>query len=385
MASIHKQTRDGEITWQARWREPGGRQRKQTFARKIDAERFLTIMESDKLRGTYIDPAAGKITFRTYATAWLDRQTFDESTRVATELRLRLHVTPILGDLEVRSIKPSTIQQWIKTLAHLSASYRRVIYANVSAVLSAAVDDELIARNPFKAGSVRPPSLVSRKVTPWTVDQLQAVHDELPERYRILATLGAGLGLRQGEIFALAVEDIDFLRGRVEVRRQVKVLPDNKTMFALPKGRKTRTVPLPQIVRDELAAHLRAFPAVAVTLPWQTRDGESATARLVLTSRERRAMNRNFFNSGIWKPALSKAGVELSRENGCHALRHLYASMLLDAGESIRAVSEYLGHADAGFTLRTYTHLMPASEERTKSSIDRALRGNVNTDQEETR
>jgi integrase len=42
-----------------------------------------------------------------------------------------------------------------------------------------------------------------------------------------------------------------------------------------------------------------------------------------------------------------------------HALRHFYASVLLDAGESIKAVSEYLGHSDPGFTLRTYTHLLP--------------------------
>jgi integrase len=47
--------------------------------------------------------------------------------------------------------------------------------------------------------------------------------------------------------------------------------------------------------------------------------------------------------------------------NGCHALRHFPASTLLDAGESIRALSEYLGHADPGFTLRTYTLLMPSS------------------------
>jgi hypothetical protein len=47
--------------------------------------------------------------------------------------------------------------------------------------------------------------------------------------------------------------------------------------------------------------------------------------------------------------------------------------VLLDAGESIKALSEYLGHSDPGFTLRTYTHLMPASEERTKKAVDRAL------------
>jgi integrase len=67
--------------------------------------------------------------------------------------------------------------------------------------------------------------------------------------------------------------------------------------------------------------------------------------------------------------------VEPIRENGTHALRHFYASTLLDAGESIKALSEYLGHADPGFTLRTYTHLMPTSDERTKSAVDGAMRG----------
>ncbi|MDG4761843.1 hypothetical protein [Micromonospora sp. WMMD710] len=62
---------------------------------------------------------------------------------------------------------------------------------------------------------------------------------------------------------------------------------------------------------------------------------------------------------------------------GC-TRRHTYASVLLDAGESIKALSAYLGHADPGFTLRTYTlrtytHLLPASEDRTRRAIDKAL------------
>ncbi|GGO18529.1 hypothetical protein GCM10011576_33620 [Micromonospora parathelypteridis] len=56
-----------------------------------------------------------------------------------------------------------------------------------------------------------------------------------------------------------------------------------------------------------------------------------------------------------------------------HVLRHTYASVLLDAGESIKALSTYLGHADPGFTLRTYTHLLPTSEDRTRRAIDAAF------------
>jgi integrase len=111
-----------------------------------------------------------------------------------------------------------------------------------------------------------------------------------------------------------------------------------------------------------------------VTLSWRSLDGEPVTARLVLTNRERNAVNRNYFNTRIWqRPARSAAGIPDGRQNGMHAPRHSYASVLLDAGESIKAVSEYLGHSDAGFTLRTYTHLMPSSDQWTRSAIDRAF------------
>lgn len=68
-----------------------------------------------------------------------------------------------------------------------------------------------------------------------------------------------------------------------------------------------------------------------------------------------------------------RQGEAAAPEDGMHAFRHAYASVLLDAGESVKALSEYLGHSDPGFTLRTYTHLMPSSEARTRRTIDEAL------------
>ncbi len=52
-------------------------------------------------------------------------------------------------------------------------------------------------------------------------------------------------------------------------------------------------------------------------------------------------------------------------------MRHFYASVLLDAGENIKALSTYLGHTDPGFTLRTYTHLLPSSEGRARIAMDK--------------
>ncbi|MER7822837.1 tyrosine-type recombinase/integrase [Streptomyces sp. NPDC096097] len=101
-------------------------------------------------------------------------------------------------------------------------------------------------------------------------------------------------------------------------------------------------------------------------------------------------MNRNFFNMRVWKPALVTAGVIpprkpgerfiQSREHGMHALRHFYASVLLDAGENVKALSEYLGHGDPGFTLRTYTHLMPNSQARARKAVDGVFREGGDTD-----
>jgi integrase len=98
--------------------------------------------------------------------------------------------------------------------------------------------------------------------------------------------------------------------------------------------------------------------------------GKLVTARLIVYSRDRTPAWRPVFNQWTWKPALSRAGVPSARENGFHALRHFYASTLLDAGETITALAAYLGHADPAFTLRVYTHLMPASEERTRRAVD---------------
>ena len=112
-------------------------------------------------------------------------------------------------------------------------------------------------------------------------------------------------------------------------------------------------------------------------------DGELVSVPLLLSTREATALNRNYFNPSIWKKALRAADVETTRDNGMHALRHFFASVLLDGGESIRAVSEYLGHADPGFTLRVYTHLMPSSASRMRSAVDGALSQHIRSTSDE--
>ncbi|MEU9509156.1 site-specific integrase [Micromonospora sp. NPDC048170] len=140
-----------------------------------------------------------------------------------------------------------------------------------------------------------------------------------------------------------------------------------------PKGGKTREVPLPASVARRLNEHAKQYAPVEVTLPWGTLTGDPTTVTLYLTTADGLPLSRSKFNPGVWKPAIRATAIPDDRRNGMHVLRHTYASVLLDAGESIKALSTYLGHADPGFTLRTYTHLLPTSEDRTRRAIDAAF------------
>ncbi|HET6739931.1 MAG TPA: tyrosine-type recombinase/integrase, partial [Kribbella sp.] len=100
-----------------------------------------------------------------------------------------------------------------------------------------------------------------------------------------------------------------------------------------------------------------------------------------------RHLRADLYNLVVWKPALVAAGVlappvkdsrgrrhyEKNRTVGLHALRHYYASITLADGVNIKELSEYLGHADPGFTLQMYTHLLPSSYDRARQAVDRRL------------
>lgn len=358
MASIDK--RNGK--WRARYRDPSGEQRSKQFVRKIDAQRFLTTVEADKLRGSYIDPSAGRVTFEEFAAAWLSAQTFDIATRVQVESRLRVHVYPTLGSIELRAIRPSTVQAWVRGRSdELAPGTVKVLLYRVAGIFGAAVEDGLIPTNPCSAKAVSAPRVDNKRIIPWTVEQVMSVMDALPTHYQALGLVTAGCGLRQGEVFGLRVDAVDFLRHRLHVRQQVKLVSRQGGPFiAPPKRGKLREVPLADTVAEALAEHLRVYP-----------PGEDG---LVFTDPSGGLVNRDRFNRAVWKPALVSAGVEPTRANGMHALRHYFASVLLDAGESVRALAEYLGHSDPGFTLRTYAHMLPASEDRTRRAVDAALR-----------
>lgn len=373
MASIRKRaprTPGGKATYQVRYRDPAGVQRSRSFATSTRAREFKVAVEADLQRGSYVDYSLGAITLANYSEEWLSGQTFAESTREQTEMRLRLHILPTLGSTPLNRLRRSQIQSWVRSKqADLSEQTIHVVVSLLSSILRAAVTDELIQKHPFPPKTLTLPAIPESKIVPWPESQVAAMRAELPDRYVVLLALITGLGLRQGEVFGLAVGDIDFLKRTVRVQRQVKIVR-SKLVFDLPKRKKVRDVPLPASIANLLSAYLQSYPPMTVTLPWEKAGGSPTTAKLLVTSREGGALNKNYINRSIWRPALVRAGLPLVRENMMHGGRHFYASVQLEGGLSIRALADYLGHKDVGFTLKTYTHLMPQSVDKAKRAVD---------------
>ena len=168
-------------------------------------------------------------------------------------------------------------------------------------------------------------------------------------------TLAAGTGLRQGEVFGLTVDRVDFLRRQLTVDRQLVTMPDRAPYLAPPKTQASvRVVPLPQVVVDALAAHLAAWPA----------DG------FIFTSELGTPIRRTAFSDRVWRRAVKRAGLSGVTP---HSLRHFYASLLIRHGESVKTVQARLGHASAAETLDTYSHLWPDSDDRTRAAVDSVL------------
>ena len=162
--------------------------------------------------------------------------------------------------------------------------------------------------------------------------------------------------MRQGEVLGLTVDRVDFLRREVRVDRQLSTRPGRRTEFGPPKTpASVRTIPLPQVVVDALAAHLAAHPA-----------GEHG---LVFTLAGAPITRQAFGH--VWRPVARAVGLEPG--TGMHALRHYYASLLIRFGESVKTVQVRLGHASAAETLDTYSHLWPDSDDRTRAAVDSVL------------
>ncbi|MFI6889123.1 tyrosine-type recombinase/integrase [Streptosporangium canum] len=375
--------------WQAIWIGPDGKEKTATRRVKEEARSYARKMEEDLARGEYIDATAGRVLFDAYGKRWLgSRAGIDPASLMRYESMYRIHIEPKFGHRKVGSIRPSEIQEFLAELSErFQASTVITALLVLQGILSLALADEKIKKNPARSEIVKAPAHIHKDVVAWRDDIVQAIIDAHPAHLRAMPVLGAGCGMRAGEWFGIALEDIDFDEKVIRVRRQIKKL-GSRFIFSLPKMDKERTVPMSEWVADYLRTHIDAYKPRPFTLPWEKLNGKERTHNLLFrwATDDLYIRHRNY-DETVWKPALVRAGViseptkdprgrrkyVTTRQQGTHQLRHYYASITLAAGVTIKELSEYLGHADPALTLRVYAHMLTTSHDRAREAIDERM------------
>ena len=251
MASIEKRTRNGRTRWYTRYRDPSGKQCTRTFDRKVDAQRHLTSVESAKQVGVYIDPSRAKVTMGEWSKRWLAGTAhLKPSTRERYEGILRAHILPRWRTTNLDNISHSAVQAWVTELSkELQPATVRKVHRVLSLILTLAVKDGRLVRN--SATDINLPRVRSTEQRYLTHEQVHALaraaaapdipskHRRIAERYtdqyRLIVLFLAYTGVRFGEMAALRVGRIDFLRRRLVVAESVTLVARSKC-GAHPRG-----------------------------------------------------------------------------------------------------------------------------------------------------
>jgi len=211
-------------------------------------------------------------------------------------------------------------------------------------------------RNAIKRGytrydatlGVELPSKETRLIVPPTKEEVWRLIDtakEIGEVPHAAVFLDAFSGLRRGELLALRYENIDWLNKEIRVERAVsKIAADDgvhKWLWRIgsTKSRKPRRVAAPDAVIQVLASLKRGRPDDAFILAGPAGD----------------FIDPDYFDASIFAPIARRAGLKLR----FHDLRHFFASMLIDQGESAKYVCDQMGHSSIQVTFDTYGHLFP--------------------------
>ena len=298
--------------------------------------------------------------------------TYNRYRQVISELLI-----PQFAGKTLAEIERSDCQRWInKRLRQVSRGTVEVDKAVLTKVMTTAVKDKLLDASPavdLDLPKVDRRTEKTKTIAVWPEDLVDDLVNALPPRYRALGELARDTGMRQGELFAVALENLDLRRRKLNVAVQVRYT--DGLHYALPKRGKVRTLDLTDSSTAALSEHIKTYGTTAVTLPWDRQDGPLKTFHLVFTNSKGRAIRRDHFNESAWHRALRACDlIPAGKSTGIHQLRHHVASLLLTMGMSIAEVAEVLGDTVQEVS-ETYAHAMPDFSKRLRAiNSDRAAR-----------
>jgi integrase len=333
--------------WRARYRDAAGKEHARHFERKTDAQRWLDTVTASVMTGTYVDPKTAKTTVKEWCDTWIAGY---GTRRASTVRQAQVHLEQIkreFGDLPLSAVRPSHVRGWTAQLRAqgLSESYVYALHSRLAQVMSDAVHDGLMPRSPCSRRTA--PAMGKQRPFVATTEQVWALHDAMPERYRAAVLLGAFAGLRIAESCGLRVADVDFMRGVIHPHVQY---PADRLKTDTSKT----PVPIPTSLAAELSAHVARWRAATLL----TNDSGEQLPPYALERRMRTARQKVQGLPGGFR---------------YHDLRHYFASLLIASGADVKVVQARLRHASAKTTLDTYAHLWPDSDDRTRAAVHAVL------------
>jgi len=255
------------------------------------------------------------------------------------------HAKRRFGSLLIDELRPLELSEWRATLP---ARTRHQPFGAFKQVLEQAVSLGLLETNPCARILNRKARLdddrEARPFASW--DEVEAISDELPERYRAIPIVLVGTGLRPEELWGLERRDVDREHRVMNVERvytQGRLKPCMKT------NRQRRRVPL----RDKVLEAIDAMPArIDTPVLFPTEGGDR--------------VKHATFRLRYWTPALRAAGID---HRSVYTCRHTFAAWSLRAGLQLYYLSRIMGTSVAQID-KTYGHLVPDSEEYLRGLLD---------------
>jgi len=343
--------KQGGKRWQVRWRDDRNKQRRKAFAKKAEAEQYLSRIEHELNTGTYRDPRAGQIPFDEYARLWLRSQVqLRDATKTLYTGAIENHLIPFLGETPLNRITVETGRQFLAL--DIPPRIKEVAAARLKRIISDAASEMLLPHNPLQ--TLRIPQAPAKEARFLTRPEVDRIADEIHPHFHTLFRTAAFLGLRSGELFGLHPDNLDLDNRRVQVVEQLLGNASPPVRGELKSKASKRVVTIPSLLIPELQEQLE----------------QRASDEFVFTSLQGGPIRKSNFTRRFWKPAVAAAGFS---DVVFHELRHTAASIAIEAGAHPKALQVRMGHSSIMVTLDRYGHLMPGADEALADSIDQLV------------
>lgn len=342
---------------------------------KKELDRQCVMFEEECKKGQVV----ATIKFETFAEQWFEEYAKINLRNTSFERmkQLTARVYPAIGHLRLDKITGRHIQQFINDLINSTSertgrplARKTVIHhlSFISDVFSYAVKMDMLTYNPCRKVTV--PKGEAKEKDIYTIEKITRIFELLdgenvPTKFRVFFKLAVYSGYRRGELLGLEWKDVDFENNTIKVRRTSNYTAKKGIYTDTTKTKKSqRTQKYPQYVMDMLWELRKEQDEQCARMgdKWQDYD------RLFIKW-DGSPMNNN--TPYFWfKEFCEKNSIRFC---DIHSLRHLHASLLINAGVDVVAVSGDLGHSQVSTTTNIYCHMFQEAQARTSQAIADAL------------